>query len=240
VKEDFGERRIPLPVGEAKFDFDAGGFADEDASQLAGGGDDFEEDFVNGVAGGERIEGHRGGVGRRVGAGQGSRLRSGQAAQDGIAGGGGDIGGKLDAGAEAREFGLTGEKDEGRAPVVALLDRDASDGAVGGDVKPDVLPIHEEEFLFGGFVLPAHATGSAEEDGAGLETNVSAAFRIALEKSGLQGASRKVACFDGADENLDATGGAGRRCLRGGSENAKENGEEEGFSHRQQSSRTAV
>src|SRR5580700_6172898 len=86
------------------------------------------------------------------------------AAEDGIFGGGraifgvcwtcgsvsGGFGGvhDFDFAAEFREVGLPCQQRERSAPVGAFFYFGAADGAVGGDVEPDVGAVHDEEFRF--------------------------------------------------------------------------------------------
>jgi len=228
MEEDFRQGRIPMPVGEAEFDFDAGGFADEDTSEFAGGGNDFKEELLKGAVRSNGVESSRRGRGSTGRRGAASR----QAAKNRISCRDRDIQGEVNAAAEARQSGFARKQSEGRAPVFALLDGDASDGTVGRDVKPDVFAVHEKGLLFRGLILPAHATGAAEVHAAGFETNVTATFGVAFEESGLKGASGKVTSFDGADEGLSAPGGVGKRGLCTDRESGKENSEEENFLHR--------
>ncbi len=54
----------------------------------------------------------------------------------------------FNAATEFRKVGLPCQQSERSAPVGAFFYFGAADGAVGGNVKPDVGAVHNKEFLF--------------------------------------------------------------------------------------------
>ena len=107
--------------------------------------------------------------------------------------------------AKLRKLGLAGQQGKGRTPVCALLDRSASYGVVGGNVKPDRLTIGDEELLFRRLIFPAHSARPAEIHGSRLGLHALMAIAVSLEKNGLEGARIVIVLF----ESVRGGGGAG-------------------------------
>lgn len=65
----------------------------------------------------------------------------------------------FDASAESRQVCFSSEEGQRRSPVRAFRYLCAACGTVGGNVKPDVCAVNDEDFFLGRFVLPTHAPG---------------------------------------------------------------------------------
>ncbi len=117
----------------------------------------------------------------------------------------------FDAAAQAREIGLPYQQGNGRPPIGAFFHLRAAHGAIGGNVKPDIGAINEEELLFRRFVVPAHPTGARKIDGARFGLNSALAIGIALEESSLQCVGVLVARFQSANSGLCVSDGTMRR-----------------------------
>ncbi len=66
----------------------------------------------------------------------------------------------------------------------ALFHLRAAHRAIGGNIKPDIGAIHEEELLLGRFVIPTHAPRSGKIDSTRFGLNGAFAIGIALKESG--------------------------------------------------------
>lgn len=190
AEKGIGEGRIETPGGEFELDFDAAFFADEDAGEFAGGGNDLKIDRLL-RASCLAIRGRIGGGRVRVGF-----FATERAIEDGVSWGDGFfVRGEFDASTDAGQFHFAGKKGERSAPIGALFGGSAGNGVVGGDVKPGVLAIHKEQVFFGSFILPAHFAGAAEIGDAGFGADYAAVFGVALEESGGESVVAVVAGF---------------------------------------------
>ena len=215
MEHGFSDGEVFLPVGEAEFGFEISSLADDETDET-GIGVGFEQDFADFLVG--------------VGG-----FAFGDAAQDGVFGtaraifgifcSGGRFGRAedFDAAAKFRKIGLPRQQRERRAPVGAFFYFSAADGAVGGNVEPNVGAVHNEKFLLGGFIFPAHASGLREIDDAGFGGAFAGAagVAVALVERGFQSLRVMIARFERAEDRLRVA----RGWRRGGDDRQEHNSE---------------
>src|SRR5277367_4114365 len=168
MEHGFGDGEVFLPIREAEFGFEISGLADDQAHQVDGG-IGFEQDLANFLIG---VSGFAFGNAAEDIVTWARRMVFGILVFGGVH--------NFDGAAELREIGLPCQQGERGSPVRAFFYFGAADGAIGGDVEPDVGAVHDEKFLLGRFVFPTHAAGLGEIDDAGFGRAACAAASIAV------------------------------------------------------------